>query len=76
MAIPTGTSAKKTTAKKQPGNDVVVTATVELLGVALLTILAGVSKQVGNVVVIVMVGFLVGWLLINTTELQGWLAKA
>ena len=66
------------TAKKtdQPGNDVVVTATVELLGVGLLTLLAGVNKGLGNVVVIVMVGFLIGWLLINTTELQGWLKKA
>lgn len=61
---------------KQPGNDVVVTTTVELIGVGLLTLLAGVSKQLGSVVVIVMVGFLVGWLLINTTELQGWLKKA
>lgn len=61
---------------KQPGNDIIVTLTVELLGVGLLTLLAGVNKQLGSIVVIVMVGFLLGWLLINSTQLQGWLKKA
>ena len=74
MAIATGTSAKKSS--KSPSTDIVVTMTVELLGIGLLTLLAGVNKGMGNVVVIVMVGFLIGWLLINTTELQGWLKKA
>jgi hypothetical protein len=60
----------------QPGKDIVVTLTVELLGVGLLTLLAGVNKQLGTIVVIVMVGFLLGWLLANTSELQGWLKKA
>jgi hypothetical protein len=67
------------TAKKpapQTGNDIVVTLTVELLGVGLLTILAGANKQLGGVIVIVMVGFLLGWLLINSQQLQGWIAKA
>lgn len=65
--------AKKTT---QPGNDIIVTLTVELLGVGLLTILAGANKQLGGVIVIVMVGFLLGWLLINSQQLQGWIGKA
>lgn len=68
-----------TTTKKpatQPGSDIVVTATVELIGVGLLTLLAGVNKQLGNVVVIVMVGFAFVWLLINATKLQGWVSKA
>jgi hypothetical protein len=70
--------ATKTAAKKtaQPGNDIIVTLTVELLGVGLLTILAGANKQLGGVIVIVMVGFLLGWLLINTQTLQGWIGKA
>lgn len=63
-------------ATKQPGNDIVVTLTVELLGVGLLTLLAGANKQLGTIIVIVMVGFLIAWLLINTTQLQGWLKKA
>lgn len=65
--------AKKTA---QPGNDVIVTLTVELLGVGLLTILAGANKQLGGVIVIVMVGFLLGWLLINSQQLQTWIGKA
>lgn len=70
--------ATKTAAKKsaQPGNDIIVTLTVELLGVGLLTILAGANKQLGGVIVIIMVGFLLGWLLINSQQLQGWIAKA
>jgi hypothetical protein len=67
-------ATKKVT--KQPGADIVTTMTVELLGVGLLTLLAGVSKQLGSVVVLVMVGFLIGWLLINATELQKWIGKA
>lgn len=60
----------------QAGNDIVVTATVELLGVGLLTLLAGANRQLGSIVVIIMVGFLLGWLLINTSQLQKWIGKA
>jgi hypothetical protein len=60
----------------QPGSDIVVTMTVELIGVGILTLLAGVNKGLGSVVVVVMVGFLFVWLLINTTELQKWIGKA
>jgi hypothetical protein len=67
-------AAKK--AKPQAGNDIIVTLTVELLGVGLLTLLAGANKQLGSVIVVIMVGFLLGWLLINSQQLQGWMAKA
>ena len=67
-------ATKKT--QSQPGSDIVVTLTVELIGVGLLTLLAGVNKGLGSVVVVVMVGFLFVWLLINTTELQKWIGKA
>jgi len=67
-------AAKK--AQKQQGNDIVVVLTVELLGVGIMALLAGVNKQLGNIVVIIMVGFLLGWLLINAKTLQGWIAKA
>lgn len=62
--------------KSAPGSDIVVTMTVELIGVGLLTLLAGVNKGLGSVVVIVMVGFLFVWLLINTPNLQKWIGKA
>lgn len=60
----------------QPGADIIVTLTVELIGVGLLTLLAGVNKGMGSVVVVVMVGFLFVWLLINATNLQKWIGKA
>ena len=62
--------------KAQPGNDIIVTMTVELIGVGLLTLLAGVNKQIGSIAVIIMVGFLLGWLLINSQSLQKWVGKA
>lgn len=62
--------------KQQPGNDIIVTLTVELIGVGLLALLADTSPTMGKIVMIVLVGFLLGWLLIHTTELQGWIKKA
>ena len=59
-----------TTKKTQPGNDVVITTTVELIGVALLSLLAGANNNLGSVIVIIMVGFVIGWLLMNGTELM------
>jgi hypothetical protein len=61
------------TAKRQPGNDIVVTTAVELVGLSLLTLLAGTNDQMGSIVVIVMVGFAVAWALANTGVLQKYL---
>ena len=60
------------TTTKQPGSDIVVTTAFELIGVGLMALLAGINDQAGTVVVIVMVGFLIGWLLVNSSTLQGW----
>jgi hypothetical protein len=62
-----------TTTAKQPGSDVVITTAFELIGIGVMTLLAGISDDVGSIVVIVMVGFLLGWLLLNSSELSGWL---
>lgn len=61
--------------KRQPGNDIVVTTAFELIGISLLALLAGTSKQMGHIVIIVMVGFMLGWLLFNSGKLEGWLKK-
>jgi hypothetical protein len=37
-----------------------------------MALLAGISDQFGSIVVLVMVGFLVGWMLLNSSELSGW----
>lgn len=73
----TATTAQTTAARKsvQPGYDVVVTTAVELIGVGLMALLAGVNDQMGTVVVIVMVGFLIGWLLLNTGTLSKWVGN-
>jgi uncharacterized membrane protein len=63
-------------AKAQTGNDIVVTTTVELIGVALLSLLAGANNNLGSVIVIIMAGFLIGWMLMNTSKLQSLVAKA
>lgn len=72
------TAAQTTAARKnvQPGYDVVVTTAVELIGVGLLTLLAGVSNNMGNIVIIVMVGFLIGWLIANSGTLEKWVKNA
>jgi hypothetical protein len=58
---------------RQPGNEIVVITAFELIGVSLLTLLAGTNDQMGTVVVIVMIGFLLGWLLVNSPTLAGWM---
>jgi hypothetical protein len=53
---------------KQPGSDIVVSTTVSLIGLGLLGLLAGVNKQVGKVVLVVVVGFALAWFLIGSNE--------
>lgn len=55
-------------AAKQPGNDIVITTAIELLGVGVFTILAGVSDDLGQVMVVIMWGILLGWFLLHTSE--------
>jgi len=55
-------------AVKQPGSDIVITTAIELLGVGVFTILAGVSDDMGSVVVVIMWGILLGWFLLHTSE--------
>jgi hypothetical protein len=61
--------------KPQPGHDIVVTVAVELIGVSLMTLLAGTSDQMGSIVIIVMVGFALAWTLANTGFLEKYLGK-
>lgn len=64
-----------TAKKKQTGNDVVTTTAVQLIGVAVFTMLAGISDDMGSVMVVIMWGIFLGWLLLHTTEL-GKMVKA
>lgn len=68
-------TAKTATKQIQSGADIVVTTAFELIGVGLLALIAGISNQVGKIVVILMVGFLIGWLLINSSTLSKWVGN-
>jgi hypothetical protein len=54
------------------GSDIIVTTAFELIGVGLLALLASTSDQMGTVVIIVMIGFVIGWLLVHSNTLAGW----
>lgn len=60
----------------QAGHNVSVTVAVELIGIAVLGVLAGTSDDMGNVIVIIMWGILLGWLLIHYSQLASWVKKA
>lgn len=64
-----------TAPKPQPGHEIVVTTAVELIGVSLMTLLAGTSDQMGNIVIVVMIGFALAWTLANTAFLEKYLGK-
>jgi hypothetical protein len=59
----------------QPGHDIVVTTAFSLIGVALLSLLANSGRNTGKIVIIVMVGFAIGWAIVNSGWLQGYLGK-
>lgn len=62
-------------AKAQPGRDVVTTTFIELLAVALLAILAGMSDDMGRLALVFMWGLVLLWMLTHTSQL-GSMVKA
>lgn len=56
--------------KAQPGHDIVTVTGVQLLGVGIFTIIAGINDDIGGVMVVIMWGIFLGWLLLHNTELQ------
>jgi hypothetical protein len=63
------------TKTEQPGHSLVTTTFVQLTGVALFAILAGMSDDMGKIMLILMWGFVLGWCLLHTSEL-GTMVKA
>jgi hypothetical protein len=57
-------------ASSQSGHDLVATTLVELLGVATFAILAGMSDDMGKIMLIIMWGFVIGWMLLHTQQLK------
>jgi hypothetical protein len=54
----------------QPGFDIVSVTLVELVGRALFAILAGMSDDMGKIVLIIMWGIVLGWALLHVSELK------
>jgi hypothetical protein len=54
----------------QPGFDIVSVTLVELVGIALFAILAGMSDDMGKIVLIIMWGIVLGWALLHVSELK------
>lgn len=47
-----------------------MTTAVELLGMGVFTLLAGISDDMGALVVVIMWGIVLGWALLHTSELS------
>lgn len=62
-------------ASSQTGHDLITTTFVELVGISLFAILAGMSDDVGKIMLILMWGFFLGWCLLHTAQL-GTMVKA
>jgi len=54
----------------QTGHDVATTTFVDLVAVVLFAILAGMSDDMGKIMLILMWGFVLGWALLHTKQLQ------
>jgi hypothetical protein len=57
-------------ATAQVGHDVVTTTLVSLAGVAVFAILAGMSDNMGKLMLILMWGFVLGWFLLNYSQFK------
>lgn len=62
-------------AVRQTGNELIITTAVELLGVGAFTLLAGISDDMGSVMVVIMWGIVLGWALLHTSDLQNMVGK-
>ena len=63
--IPGVTTASKPTASAG-GSDIIVTTIIELLGIGLLALIAGISDQIGKIMVLIMSGILLIWMMTNS----------
>jgi hypothetical protein len=62
-------------AKSEPIHNIIVTVAIELIGVGLLALLAGISDEIGRIIVIIMVGIAIVWALSHTSLLSDMTSK-
>jgi hypothetical protein len=58
------------TSVSSPGASPVAVFAAEILGVVVLTILAGIGPRIGRIVLFFMVGILILWLILNASTLK------
>lgn len=76
MATTNSSGAITSSTTPQTGHSIVVTTTVELIGVAAFAALAGMDDDLGKLLVVVMWGIVLGWLLLNISTFSNWINKA
>lgn len=62
--------------KAKTGEDVIITTIIQLLGVGLLALIAGISDDVGSIVVTIMAGIMLIWLMTHSTQLKAIVSRA
>lgn len=67
--------AGPTAAETSAGSELIATTAVQLLGVGIFAIIAGISDELGKVMVVIMAGILLGWLLLHTSQFAALVAK-
>jgi hypothetical protein len=75
QSVPTASTPTPAPKKTTGDKNIVDSTLVLLVAVALFTILAGMSDDMGKIMLILMWGFVLGWCLIHTSEL-GTIVKA
>lgn len=55
--------------KSQPGHDALTTVFLGLLATGVFAILAGISDDMGKVMLVIMWGIVIGWMLLHTQQI-------
>lgn len=55
--------------------DVIIEGIVQLLGVGVLALLAGISDDVGHIIVVIMAGIMLMWMMTHTEQLKAIIGK-
>lgn len=67
--VASSTAGAQTESSSSGSTSPIFTLAIELVGVVVLSIIAGIGEKTGRIVVLFMVGLLVLWLVLNATTL-------
>lgn len=60
---------------KKPQHDALITVLIQLLGVGTFALIAGVSEEMGKIVVIIMAGIMIVWAFTHADLMKGLVNK-